>query len=271
MESEDYKIEELKHLLLQEDRATIDSLKKEIAELKKTLHTKDKLDEKVGPIIKNYLDAYTDDIPSKLGPTITKSLKNQIADSRDDIVDILYPIMGLLIKKYIQAEFKKLSEQINKQLEHNFSFKSIKRKFKSIFTGVKEQDIIIEGLAETKVEEVFIIEKHSGILKGSFSNTNTIDKDVLSGMLTAIKSFVEDALKTGGEQLETIEYGSYNIHIQNFNTYYIAVVAHGTFDNNFKEDLVEELYTFSDKFYKPAKSNEELSKALEKTFSKQWQ
>ena len=267
MQSEDYKIEELKHLLLQEDRATIEALKQDVKTIKHLLETEQELDGKVGPIITTYLNNYTKEIPEKLGPSITKSLKNEITNSKDTIVDALYPIIGKLIKRYIQKEFQKLSEQISNQLKRRFSIKSILRRLKSIFTGVKEEDIILSQLSDTKLQEIFIIEKHSGILKGSLSKTNTIDKDILSGMLTAIKSFVEEALKTGDEQLETIEYGLYNIYIQNFKTYYIAVVVYGVFDATFKEHLEDALYKFSDKYYTPTKTKEEISESLKTIFS----
>ncbi|RNC84949.1 MAG: cell envelope biogenesis protein OmpA [Winogradskyella sp.] len=267
MQSEDYKIEELQRLLLQEDRDTTNALKQELEDLKLLIETEKELDGKVGPIITKYLNLYTEDIPEKLGPTITKTLKNEIEKSKDTIVDALYPIIGKLIKRYIQKEFQKLSDKINYQVNHRFSLKSIARKLKSIFTGVKEEDIIISELSDTQIQEVFVVEKNSGILKGSFSKTNTIDKEVLSGMLTAIKSFVEDALKTGDEQLETIEYGLYNIYIQNFKTYYIAVVLHGVFDSTFKEKLEEDLLTFSQKHYKASKSRVEISESLKDMFS----
>lgn len=267
MQSENYKIEELKHLLLNDDRESINALKLEIERLKAIIEDKELLDTKIGPIINTYLDQYTKDIPSKLGPSITESLKNEIANSQDTIVDVLYPIMGKLIKKYIQKEFEKLSDQINKTVQNRFSVKALKRKLKSIFTGVNENDIIINDLSDTQIQELFIVEKHSGILKGNFSKTNTIDKDVLSAMLTAIKSFVEDALKTGNDQLETIEYGLYNIYIQNFKSYYIAVIIHGVFDVTYREQLREKLNTFSQKKYKSNLSKEALSLALEKEFT----
>lgn len=267
MESNDQKIEELKNLLLNDDRAYVNALSKEIADLKSIINDKTLLDKEVGPLITQYLEKYTEDIPKKLGPSITKTLRFEIENSQDKIVDALYPIMGKLIKKYIKKEFEKLSEQINKKLKSRFSFGGFKRKLKSIFIGVKEEDIFVEELSETKIEELFIIEKNSGLLKGNYSTTNTIDKDVLSGMLTAIKGFVEDALKTGSDDLETIEYGLYNIHIQNFNTYYIASVIHGVFDSSFKEELQDQLFEFSEKYYKPSKSNDELSSALKKMFN----
>ena len=152
-----------------------------------------------------------------------------------------------MIKKYIQQEFKILSDKINAQLQKSFSLKNWTRKFKSKVSGIDEENLIIQELAKTEIHEIFIIEKNSGILIANFSKAKTIDKDVISAMLTAIKSFVEDAFKTGNDSLESIEYGLYNIHIQNFNSYYFAVVAHGVFDSAYKGKLEYELLNFAEK------------------------
>lgn len=267
MQSEEHKIEALQRPLLQEDRDDISALRHELRALSYLIKDDAEFEALVEPIISKHLEAYTNDIPKKLGPTITKTLKYEIENSKDSIVDALYPIIGKLIKRYIQQEFQILSDRINRTVNQQFSFAAIKRKIKSIFTGVKEEDVIISALSETQIQEIFIIEKHSGILRGNFSTANTIDKDILSGMLTAIKSFVEDALKTGGDQLEIIEYGMYKIYIQNFETYYIAVVLHGTFGAVYKEELEEKLLLFSEKHFKSSSTEDEISIALKEMFT----
>jgi flagellar motor component MotA len=74
-----------------------------------------------------------------------------------------------------------------------------------------------------------------------------MDKDMISGMLTAIKSFVEDAFSGGAQNLEAIEYELYTIHIQNFFSYYIAVVVSGNYSRTFESDLENELLELSKK------------------------
>lgn len=262
---EEKKLILLKELLLKDDRTLVNSLNSRIKELEELIEHNKNLSLKINPIIDKKLEEYTKSIPDKLGPTITDSLKNEIQNSQDQVVDALFPIIGKMIKKYIQNEFKILSDNINSQLKERFSFKGWSRKFKSKVSGVNEESLIIQTLAKTEIQEIFIINKGSGILQANFSKTETIDKDVLSGMLTAIKSFVEDAFKTGEEQLESIEYGLYNIHIQNFKSYYLAVVIHGVFDSVYKSKLESKLLDFADNHLKNS-SKKNLSNILAKVF-----
>lgn len=93
-----------------------------------------------------------------------------------------------------------------------------------------------------KINEVFAIQKGSGILLGSYSYNATVDKEMISGMLTAIKSFVEDAFQGGNQNLEAIAYELYSIHIQKFHSYYVASVISGTYSSSFESKPRNQLF-----------------------------
>lgn len=239
------KLEKLKILLLQEDRDFANQIFEKLSYLESEISEETLLSKRVDPIIDKKLATYTVDIPEKLGPSITEALSEQIKNSQDQVVEALFPIIGKMIKKYIQQEIKILSDNINNQVQKNFSVKALKRKIKSFFTGISEQEIVLSEQNHPKIQQLFIIEKGSGIILASHSKTETIDQDMIAGMLTAIKSFVEDAFQAGNQNLETIEYELYTIQIQNFSNYYIAVVVSGSFNNNFKSTLEDKLMTFA--------------------------
>lgn len=239
------KLQLLRDILLIDDREVAHAIHQRIEVIAETLEKREKLSKKINPIIEKRLEEFVAKIPITLGPTITKTLREQIANSKDEVVEVLYPIMGKMIKRYIQNEIKLLSENMNKKVNDTFSFASLKRKFRAKAAGVKESDLMISELDAPVVNEVFIIQKGSGILLGNLSNTSTVDKDMISGMLTAIKSFVEDAFKGGNQNLEAIEYELYTIQIQNFHTYYAAIVVSGTYTRSFESKLEDKLFKLS--------------------------
>lgn len=241
------KLQLLRDILLIDDRQVADAINQRIDVISNTIETREKLSEKIDPIIQERLDEFVAKIPVTLGPTITKTLQEQIANSKDQVVEALYPIMGKMIKRYIQNEIKILSENINKKVNNTFSFDAIKRKMRSKVMGVDEGDLMLSELDVPIVNEVFVIQKGSGILLGSHSTTTTVDEDLISGMLTAIKSFVEDAFEGGNQNLENIEYELYNIHVQNFHSYYIAAVCSGSYTRSFESKLENKLFKLSRK------------------------
>ncbi len=257
------KIELLKDILFTDDREFAEKIARRIETIEHTVNEQEKLSEKVKPIILKQLDEFVTEIPTTLGPTITATLKEEIQKNRDGIVDALYPILGKMIKKYISQEIKLLSEKINKQL----SAKRWTTKFKSWFTGVKEEDIILSETSSASIEQVLLIERGSGILAASYSKTETIDKDMISGMLTAIKGFVEDAFGQKNQNLELIEYELYNIHLQSFVSYYVAVVISGDYNTKAKDKVQDLIFDFYDDFMgknldKIFKSSDEKSKKM---------
>lgn len=243
--NEQDKIEILKDILFADEHEFEKKMSQRVELLEQTIHEREKLSEKVDPIIAFQINEFKESIPETLGPAITETLKKQIKINKDAVVDALYPILGKMVKKYVAQEMKMLSEKMNKQ----FSFSSLfKRKFKSSVTGQDENGLMFDDLASAKIEQVLLIEKDSGILKASYANSNAMDEEMVSGMLTAIKSFVEDAFNQRNQDLESIEYELYQIHLQSFATHYIAVVISGNFGLTAKNKLQDIIFDFYNSF-----------------------
>ncbi len=258
------KLDILKNILLTDERQYAEEISKKIKILEETINKQNQLSQKVDPIIDDKLEEFIKEIPQTLGPTITEALKTEIKNSKDEVVEALFPIIGKMIKRYVQHEVQLLSEKINAQLNNTFSFKSLKRKIKSKKTGISEGELIIQELTKPSIEQLMVINKGSGIIISEYSKTKNIDEDMISGMLTAIKSFAEDAFEKENIELQYIEYESYHVHLQNFSSYYIAVIISGAYNVLFKGQLEDKLLNFAQNVINkndikdPSKLNEKL-------------
>lgn len=245
--NQDEKLNIIKDILLTDEREFVSSIEKKIQILEHSINEKKQLSAKVDPIINEKLQQFIKEIPNTLGPTITKTLKEEIKNSQDAVVEALFPILGKMIKRYVQHEMKLLSEKINNQVNNTFSFKRFFRKAKSKASGIEESDLIIQEQTNTKIEQVIIIEKGSGMVLAEYSKTKMADEDMVAGMLTAIKSFAEDAFIKESQNLHYIEYDLYHIHLQNFSSFYIAVVVSGAYNVIFKDKLEDKILNFANK------------------------
>ena len=235
----------LKDILLTDQREYVSSIQEKIKVLEDTLNKKNNLSEKVDPIISDKLNTFVQEIPATLGPTITETLRAEIKNSQEAVVEALYPIMGKMIKKYIQNEMSLLVEKINSQVSNAFSFRGLKRKFKAKSKGISEAELILQEQLKPNIDQIMVIEKGSGLLISKYSKTENIEEDMVAGMLTAIKSFAEDAFQKENQDLQYIEYDTYHIHIQNFSSYYIAVVISGLYNKVYKSLLEDKLLDFA--------------------------
>ncbi len=238
----DQRLQKLKELLFNEENDHLEDLNKEVSRLSAILDNTDVLTEKVAPIVDDKVQSFT---KNELPPIVVSSLQQQINNSQEAVIEALYPIIGKMIKKYIANEISLLRERINTQMKASFSFKNF---FKSKFGRSPNVDELIVNSQPVKLLQILIIEKQSGILKAEYSVPSadqSVDQEMIAGMLTAIKSFVEDAFQGKDQNLEAIRYELYTLHIQNFYNYYIAAVISGNYNSQIRDTLENKILEFA--------------------------
>ena len=243
--------EQLRELLLEDEQKEQKQLAQQVIELRDDINTRQRLQQKIDPIIDDKLNYLREHFPELFGSVLTQTIKKQIRESRSEVIDALYPIMGTLVKKYIVAELTAMSEKIDQQLDQAFSWDMWKRRFRAWVTGESlGKEIIVQSMRPV-VEEVFVIEQHSSILLGSYSRQNIMDRDMIAGMLTAIRGFVKDAFTKEQQNLEMVEYETYKILIRNFQNFYVAITVSGVVTAAFKQQLDDRILDFVKKVMNP--------------------
>lgn len=259
--------EKLREILLKQDWEERNELAQKLEELDSQLNERDKLEERINPILTDQEGALKKNFSHLFGPQITESISKQIKESQDEVVEVLYPIIGRMIKKYITSEIEKLSERVDAQMEMAFSWEGWKLRIKAWFSGTPQKDIILSKVIEPKIEEIYVVERNSGLLIGSFSKQESLDQDMVAGMLTAIKAFSEDAFQADAQELESIDYENFKIVLKNFQSFYIAVVCSGGINLDFRDKLDNQLLGFAEKVLSKASGKKTKTEAEEKLIS----
>ncbi|MFT5821544.1 MAG: hypothetical protein ACI8ZM_002797 [Crocinitomix sp.] len=220
MPAEKDHFEELRHLILESDRENYAQQNEQILE---------KIDE---------LEKELND-PEKFAAVIQQS--------KAEIIDVLGPVMGKMIKKFIASEMKRLKQGIENKSRAIFSFKFFKERIKNKMAGVSDGDAAIGAAVDSTLLQIFVIEQETGLLIGEFSPQNILEPDMVAGMLSAIKSFVESAFGEENSELESLEYSSYKILLYNFNRFYFACVMEGYVDEETRANLQDDFLDLTDK------------------------
>ena len=260
--SEELGFKQLRKILLEQDWGERQELAQKLHDLDDQLNSRERLETKVNPILQDQESRFQNNFPKLFGPQITETIKTQIKDSQDEVVEALYPIIGRMIKKYITSEIQKLSDRVDEQMELAFSWEGWKVRIKAWISGTPQKDLVMSKLIEPKIEEIFVIEKDSGLLMGSFSRQASVDQDMVAGMLTAIKAFVEDAFSSEQQELESIDYENYKVVLKSFKSFYIAVVASGGMTSDFRDRLDDLLIDFADRVLKKARDGEDAEQEI---------
>ena len=239
-ESEVQLMSQLREILLKEDRSTL-------TELQEILNNKSLLSGRVNPIIEEHLDFLKHNFPKEYAKIVDRLIEQKLKDSQQQILDIVYPVMGKMITKFVNLQIQQLKEGIDAQINGIFSRQGFVKHIKNRIMGVKTSDMLIAAADKPILEEIFVIERDSGLMFGSAALFPSVNRDVVAGMLTAIKSFVEDAFERDNEDLEMIQYGTYRILLQNYPFYYFALALSGTISTSESEILRGQIVDFIDK------------------------
>lgn len=290
---------QLQELLLANDRHAAARLRDELADLgfelnntqDDVLAVKTMLDDmhrqwespdmfaqRVEPIVNLKIQELRNNFSQLFAHEINRTVRIGIRNSRDEFVDALYPIIGKMVSKYVRDQFDGFLDDVGTRLEKGISPRWWLNRIKALFSGVSSQELLLSETLSYRIEEVFFIQHHTGLLLASYSRNNTLDLDMIAGMLTAIRSFVGDAFANAQEQqndLESIGYGEYKIVLTNFQRYYAASVVSGNITTQHKRRL-EELLTYFASEHIPADDlynitgsmHESISAALKESFEK---
>lgn len=166
-------------------------------------------------------------IPNALAPEMGKAIKEQIRLERDAMVDALYPVIGNTISKYLAEAV----QNINDKVANAFSVEGVARKIKSKMKGVSEAELILQESIPFAVQAIFLIHKNSGLVISEVqaSGSYSLESEMVAGMLTAIRSFVNDCIVQidNYSELNEIEYGDSKIILEVAGYCYLAVVSKG--------------------------------------------
>ena len=180
-------------------------------------------------------------ITQALAPEMGAAIREQIDLEQNAIVDALYPVIGSTISKYMAEAIR----EINDKISGAFSLGGIRRKIKATFQGVSEAELIISEVMIFTVQAAFLIHKTSGLViaEAQQSGRERLESEMVAGMLTAIRSFVNDCIMQSGNisELNQIEYGDSKIILEVAGHCYLAVVIRGEPNKSFVKELRQTL------------------------------
>ena len=159
----------------------------------------------ISPLIATAVSQQTNHSPEEfalaIAPAISRAIKEQIRLEQDDMVDALYPIIGSTIAKYMAEAI----QSINQQVENTLSPEGIQRKIRAKLQGVSEAELILKQAIPFTVQAIFLIHKASGLLIAEIQpvGDQSLESELLAGMLTAIRSFANDCMVSSRSHIRT--------------------------------------------------------------------
>ena len=165
-----------------------------------------------------------------LAPTIEASLQTSVQKDPQPLVDAIFPVIGPAIRKAISQALEGLLQSLNSALEHSFSLKGLRWRVEAWRTGRPFAEVVLSHTLLYRVEQVFLIHRHSGLLLQHVTAETVSDQgaDMVSGMLTAIQDFAHDSFHVAAEEsLESLQVGELTVWVEPSPHAIIAAVIRG--------------------------------------------
>ena len=216
-------LETLREILFSRYRQQIAELEAELDDLERRITDKDRL-------------------VAMIAPVLGDALRRKIRDARDEMIETLYPIIGQAIVRAVSEAIRDLARTVDAQMRTAFRPQAIGWRLRARVSGVSSAETVLRESLPFDVAEVFLIHRETGLLLWHISRDPDApsDSDLISGMLTAIRDFAQDAFGRGEEgQLEEIQYGERRILIEAAQHAYLAIVVDGIEPPGFRAEMRE--------------------------------
>ena len=172
-----------------------------------------------------------DRLTTALTPHVQTALTTSVRRNPHVIADAIAPVMGPAIRQAIVRTLQGMMQSFNQTIDHSLSPKGVAWRIEAWRTGRPFAEIVLLHTLRFRVEQLFLIHRDSGLPLHHVASDNTIvhDQHLVSGMLTAIQTFVQESFHTPkGQSLNTLDVGECRVLIEQGPQAILACVVRGT-------------------------------------------
>ncbi|NOT70043.1 MAG: OmpA family protein [Hyphomicrobium sp.] len=215
-----------------------DELKSKIEEVYARAGNSERMTASVSEIISEALRraevAKHSELSQSIAPLVVTTIKTELRNSQDEMVEALYPITGRLVKSYVASAIKDLTDQMNRRLEQN----PLMLRLQSLSTGRSVGELALAGTQDFDVKELYLIRRGSGELVAHWPDKPISGREhAMSGVLAAVNEFANDAFSADQASLRQIDLGGEEVYLRGSPIYLLAARCSGQAPKSIEQTL----------------------------------
>ena len=229
-------LEALRALILGSDAAAlrlVQEIKVRLEDVEELVRTDPVVAERVRGVLGEVLHGLEGDerrlVQDRLTALLLTNIQSEINAAKPRFIQAVHPFAGELVRKGIQQAISELMELIEERLREPATlYKRAQIRLESMITRKPVAEIWLHRKGLFNVERILLVDRASGTViaglrqdaYGKIIDTSTSDEaeqgqdQIVSGMLTAIMSFSDEAFGAGdGGELSTLEFENSQLHL----------------------------------------------------------
>lgn len=226
-------LRDLKLLLLRDEHRDLDGLRADVARLDRRIGTEDRFCRAVADSLVVALKVAEienhQELTAVVAPLVVAGIRREIVESRDLMVETLYPIAGRMVAAAIAAAFRQLSEEINGLLIR--WPRRLWLRVKALATGRSYSELLLAELAQGRLERMILIDRGTGAVLATTDGDGAPEDDpgsqlhLIGGLVTAIVEFAGQALSDVNGELRSLDCGGSTVLLRVSPLYIVAGIT----------------------------------------------
>ncbi|MCB1063273.1 MAG: hypothetical protein KDN20_10175 [Verrucomicrobiae bacterium] len=241
-------LSQLKELMMGDERRELDDLRARLENLDE--ESVDRLALDLAPALRRRREmgeAEFDELVAALQAGTESAIQRSVSQDKAKLSKALFPIMGPAIRNYVMDLFRGMVEELNETIRNTTSAERLKWRAQARMAGKSYSEYVLLKTRSFRVEEVYLMQRDTGLLLLHAARNPEEEADgeadLVSGMFTAIRSFVrdsfasEDAGDDDASELDSFSFGEREVIIEAGPSMVIAAVAHGVPPASARDEL----------------------------------
>ena len=253
---------ELKRLLFSPELELLDRVRDRTAVLHNRVGEDPALTERIRRVLVDVLRQSGvhdhDRVAASLAPLVLDSVRREIRNSRDALLESLYPVAGNLVQAAVAQAMRKLADSLARPVDSVFSPSLWSARFAAWSSGRKVGDVLLARSQTFAVERVLLIHRPTGLLIGDSGAADDLasaeenDSEQLAAMLSVVQTFARDTFagRTDGF-VRGVQFSDRELHIASSVTSLLAVKTRGRAPDDLEERLQQALLDISSRWADP--------------------
>ena len=143
-----------------------------------------------------------------LSPYVVASIRKEIVNSRDEMVDALYPITGRLVTAAVRNAIAKLSEDINERMSALTSSAMWRARVQAWRAGEPVSKFVLASGGDFRVLRAMLLDRGAGTplsVAESEDVPERSDTNLISGLLAALSNLAQEVYTSAEDELRRVD------------------------------------------------------------------
>ena len=229
----EFEFDRLKQLLLAPETDRLAASEARIEALDKRVGTPDRLEAATSEIL---VEAFRKaeiarhrELAGAVAPVVVAAIRNEIKNSKDMMVEALYPITGRLVTAAVANAFRDLVADLNERLDRSLSTRYWRLRFRSMITGRPLSELALAEAQRPELRRLLLLERGSGRLVAAWHADDETDdqSELVSGLIAAITEFASSVYGSRSGELRTLDLGQARVFLRGAPVYLVAAECAG--------------------------------------------